>query len=199
MTKAYYVKIFSIMDAHKAKTTTDRVCKLNLGSTWDSLSSTSGLQLQSPRPLGSGEGDIQIPSDHMYSSSHCGNNNPTPGPFELRRSPRLRQQLTDHDHEETKGEFVSPSKSPSPVLGKRQRSYTSRGGFWCEEDERLLVKSHTEMCDSEIKYGKWVQLLQVIQPHLREPNRTPTDLKDKYRTLKKTKPKMFEDTLDSDN
>jgi hypothetical protein len=140
VTKKYYVKIFSLMDAKKAKETTDMLCNLQMSDAWNTLDSD----------LPPDEAGYESPSTTLHLSDVCDSDS----------SPRKKKKLG-------------------------RSTPTRRGGPWCEADEKLLVAGVQGVPADVMK--RWIRVLAIIQPDLRNPNRTPENLKDKYRNIVKFK------------
>ena len=143
------MKIFSLMDAKKAKEATDLFCNLQMSDAWNSLD-----------------------DDASFTS-------PKPGHPRRLSSPTLM--------EDGPGSDGTSSVTASPRKKKRLGRNTPklRGGAWCEEDETLLLNAVRAVPETTSK--RWVHVLGNIESKLKNPNRTPENLKDKYRNILKFK------------
>jgi hypothetical protein len=148
VTKKFYCKVFSLMDAKKAKDRTDVLCNLQMATSWSLLP-----PVETVAEAGSGSSDSA--SD---SASEDG------APAAASGSSKKKSKKNKHGP-------------------KGRRALVIRGGPWCQADELLLIRAHEAHIPNT--YGKWVGILDTIKHELQEPNRTPENLKDKYRNLQK--------------
>jgi hypothetical protein len=150
VTQKYYNKIFSLMDAQKAKEATDRLCNLQMSEGWNTL-------------------DIDMPREEAGYESPAGRG----------------VALPDYESDGASSTSSSPRKKK-----KMGRSTPIRlGGPWCEADEITLVAGVQGIPADASK--RWVRVLAVIQPDLKNPNRTPENLKDKFRNIEKFKSRLL--------
>lgn len=154
VTKKFYVKIFSLMDAKRAKETTDMFCNLQMSDEWNTLD-----------------------DDPSFYS-------PKPG-RPRRLSPTTLEDAYDSRDDSSSSTTSSPHKKKK--LGRN--TPTIRGGSWCDKDESLLIAAVQTVPETVTK--RWVQVFDKIKSDLQNPNRTPENLKDKYRNILKFKPHLL--------
>jgi hypothetical protein len=128
VTKQYYVKIWSLMDAERSKRETDRVCRLKLSKKWSTLdisdSDTESDLSEETDVIDDNNADhLQLRERDSAPSSNLQGESPT------KKRRRLEVEATS-----------TPIVSPKKLLGRR--NIVRRGGTWCEADERILVAGY---------------------------------------------------------
>lgn len=108
---------------------------------------------------------------------------PKPG-----RSRRLSSVSLEDGYGSGGGSSAASSPNKKKKLGRN--TPTLRGGAWCAEDERLLAAAVQSVPKTVSK--RWIQVLDIIKDKLQNQNRTPENLKDKYRNLLKFKAHLLE-------